>query len=113
MFGGIILKVLIGLLLASVVGNGWLYLSGKWKESGYKKQIEELQNAQVKSDVTIEKQAAEIEQLKSKKTIKRRVSNAQEKVDTDLNSSDAVVDFFRLRRKGGVPDSPNGGGSGP
>lgn len=110
-----ILKIVLGVVLLLGVGNVYQYISGRWNEASYKKQITDLQNERTELKVTEEKQKTEIERLKNKQVIKRRVSNAQEKVDTDVGDPTAVVNFFRLRRKGEVPSAPDGrkGGPGP
>lgn len=110
-----ILKIVLGLVLLLGVGNVYQYVAGRWNAASYQKQITELQNERTELKITEEKQKVEIERLKNKTAIKRRVSNAQEKVNVDVGDPTAVVNFFRLRRKGEVPNAPNAGtgGTGP
>ena len=114
MFAGIFTKILLGLLAGSILWGGGLHLKYNWWDKpAYEKQISDLQNANTELKVTTEKQQTEIDQLKAKQVIKRRVNDAQEKVDSTLGDSDAVVDFFRVRRKGSLPAPAHGrkGGS--
>jgi hypothetical protein len=108
-----ILKIVLVVVLALGAGNVYQYIAGKWSSAGYKKQITELQNERTELRVTEEKNRVEIERLKKKQVIKRRVSNEQEKVDVEVGDPTAVVDFFRVRRKGEVPAAPDGGKGGP
>lgn len=107
-----ILKIILGVVLLLGVGNVYQYVAGKWSSAGYKKQITELENKNTELKVTEEKNKTEIERLKNKQIIKRRVSNAQEKVESDVGDPTAVVNFFRVRRKGEVPNSPDAGTGG-
>jgi hypothetical protein len=106
-----ILKILIGVILIFGVGNVIQYVTGKMAATSYEKKITELENQNTELKVTEEKQKGEIERLKKKKEIKARVSHEQEKVEETVLDNDAVIDFFRVRRKGKVPDTPDGGKS--
>ena len=114
MFGGIFTKILLGIIGALLISTAGLYLKYNWWDKPrLERQIADLKNANLELILTKEKQQTEIDQLKDKQTIKRRVSDAQTKVDSDLGSSDAVVEFFRVRRKGGLPAPAHGRESGP
>jgi hypothetical protein len=114
MFTGVLTKILLGLLAGSLLWGGATYLKYNWWDKpAYEKKITDLQNANSELQVTKEKQQTEIDQLKAKQVIKRRVGDAQTKVDRNLGNSDAVVDFFRLRRKGSISAPAHGGKGGP
>lgn len=111
---GILTKILLGLFLAALLTSaGQYFIYNWWTKPAYEKKITELKNANTELTITKEKQQAEIDQLKTKQTIKRRVGDAQAQVDSTINNSDAVVDFFRLRRKGSIQAPANGGKSSP
>lgn len=108
-----ILKIVLCVVLALGVGNVYQYVFGRWTAANYQKQITELQNERTELKVTEEKQKVEIERLKNKTAIKKRVRHEQEKVEVDTGDPTAVINFFRLRRKGGeVPNAPDGGKGG-
>lgn len=108
-----ILKIVLGLVLLLGAGNIFQYIAGRWSKANYEKQITELQNERTELKVTEAKQKTEIGRLQKKQVIKRRVSNAQEKVNVDVGDPTAVVNFFRMRRKGQIPNAPDAGEGGP
>lgn len=114
MFTGIFTKILVGMIGALLISNAVTYVKYNWWDKPrMERQISDLQNANTELKVSTEAKQTEIDQLKTKQNIKRRVSDGQAKVDTDLGDSAAVVDFFRLRRKGSVPNPSDGGKGGP
>ena len=114
MFTGVFTKILVGIIGALFLSTAGLYVKYNWWDKPrLERTIADLQNANTELTVTAEKQQTEIDQLKTKTTIKRRVSDGQAKVDSTLGDSAAVVDFFRLRRKGSLPNPPDGGKGGP
>ena len=110
MFTGVFTKILVGIIGALFLSTAGLYVKYNWWDKPrLERQIADLQNANTELTVTAEKQQTEIDQLKAKATIKRRVTDDQKKVDSTLGDSAAVIDFFRVRRKGSLPNPTHEG----
>ncbi len=113
MFAGILTKILLGVIAALVLVSGYTYVKYNWFEKpAMVKEIANLKNERTELMVEKEKQQTEIDRLKTKVIVKRRVTSAQANVGKTLNDSGAVHEFFRMRRTKSVPNPANAGKGG-
>src|SRR4030042_4772082 len=88
MFGGILTKLLLGLLAASLLSSGVLYVKGKWQAARDEKEIRELQSKAIEYQATIYKQEAEISDLAAAKKIRERQTYVNQEIDLAVRSGD-------------------------
>ena len=111
MFTGIFTKILIGLIGALIISNAATYLKYNWWDRPrYEKEIRELQEAGIKAQAKIYKQAAEIKDLEAAKKIRGVQTRENQEIDQVVSSGDdaRMRDVFvglgmLLPVKGGPP----------
>jgi hypothetical protein len=97
MFTGIFTKILVGVLLASLLAGGGLYIKYNWFDKpAYEKEIRELQEAGIKAQAKIYKQAAEIKDLEAAKKFREVQASENQKIDQVVTAGDdaAMRDVF-------------------
>lgn len=109
-------KLLLGLLAASLVSSGVLYVKGKWQAARDKKEIQELQSKAIEYQATIYKQEAEIKDLAAAKKIRERQTYVNQEIDLAVSSGDDAamrrlfVDLGMLPPDAIRPATPGGKG---
>jgi hypothetical protein len=92
MLTGVFTKILLGIIGALVISNGVTYVKYHWWEKpAYEKEIRELQEAGIKAQAQIYKQAAQIKDLAATRRIKARVSHESKEVDQVVTRGDDVA----------------------
>jgi hypothetical protein len=97
MFGGILTKALLGVILALVISNGYTYVKYNWFERPrLEKEISELQEAGIKAQAEIYRQKAMLadrEYVQERREVKNRDTKKIDKVVQD-NDDPAMRDVF-------------------
>jgi hypothetical protein len=117
MFTGVFTKILVGIIGALVISNAATYVKYHWWEKpAYEKEIRELQEAGIRAQAQIYKQAAQIKDLAAARRIKARVSHASEEVDQVVTRGDDAamrrlfVQYGMLPEATGAAPRPEGKG---
>ncbi|MGA8139657.1 MAG: hypothetical protein WB948_03155 [Desulfobaccales bacterium] len=116
MFGGIFTKLLLGLFLAALAGNGFQYLKHNWWDKPrYEKQIRELQDVAITLRAENFRQGAELKDREQTLKIHARHSHESQEVDRMVQDRDdtAMRGYFiehgMLRDPKGTPAAPRAG----
>jgi hypothetical protein len=117
MFTGVFTKILVGIIGALVISNAVTYVKYHWWEKpAYEKEIRELQEAGIKAQAKIYKQAAQIKDLAAARRIKARVSHESKEVDQVVTKgNDAAmrrlfIKYGMLREASAATAQPEGKG---
>jgi hypothetical protein len=115
MFTGVFTKILVGIIGALAIANAVTYAKYHWwDEPAYEKEIRELQEAGIKAQAEIYKQASQIKDLAAARRIKARVSHENKEVDQVVtNGDDAAmrrlfVQYGMLREAPAATAQPEG-----
>jgi hypothetical protein len=116
MFGGIFTKLLLGLFLAALAGNGFQYLKHNWWDKPrYEKQIRELQDVAITLRAENFRQSAELKDRETTLKIHARHSHEDMRLDEMVQDQDdtAMRGYFiehgMLRDPKGTPSTERAG----
>lgn len=107
MFTGVFTKILVGIIGALVISNAVTYVKYHWWDKpAYEKEIRELQDAGIKAQAKIYKQAARIKDLAAARRIRARVNHEAQKVDQVVTSRDDATMRRLFIQYGMLPEAP-------
>jgi hypothetical protein len=116
MFNGVFTKILVGIIGALLISNAVTYVKYNWWDKPrYEKEIRELQEAGIKAQAKIYKQAAEIKDLEATKKLREVRTRENQEIDQVVNAGDdaRMRDLFvELGMLAPRKDGPAGPGKG-
>lgn len=89
MFTGVFTKILVGIIGALLISNAVTYVKYNWWDKPqYEKEIRELQEAGIKAQAKIYKQASEIKDLDATKKFREVRGHGNQEIDQVVNGGD-------------------------
>lgn len=101
MFGGILSKILLGVIAVLVLSNGYTYVKYNWfSKPAYEKEIRELQEAGIKAQADKFRLEGEVDFLKNQKKAQEGKVRVKTKLHETIQepTSDNFVEYTRRFR---------------